>query len=356
MSLWFVLVAALGILAGCTEEYEAVFGDPVAGAHRRWLAEDEQECEHGDGRACANMANRYRTGSDVPKDPDRALTYLRKACDFGDRSACNDLAQTMAGSRKGEAPSAPANPAEAARLFEQLCSRGDPVGCYNRAVMFINGQGERQSYQAAVPWLKKACTPKYESGCDTLQELRDKRLVREDVGRFGAASPPQRATLATSGASYAVELRSWFPDEIRVPFPYSTGDIPVSARNLCSASDVQAGASGDSMLVAGRLAVGSLPSGLRAANRSGQPGKYRLLAVGYVVSPDGGVEWAGEVIGSEAVWTTADAVARTNFSLVIAKPKARGESLLIVVSGDPISVAKEDQGGAVILGSYLRPL
>lgn len=110
------------------------------------------------------------------------------------------------------------------------------------------------------------------------------------------------------------------------------------------------------MLVAGRLAVGALPSGLSAAKRSGQPGKYRLLAVGYVVSPNGGVKWAGDVIGSEAVWTKADGTARTNFSLVVARPKARGEALLIVVSGDPISVAKDDQGGAVILGSYLRPL
>jgi hypothetical protein len=79
----FFLLPVLGILAGCTEEYEAVFGDPVAGAHRRWLAEDEQECEHDDGKACAKMADRYREGSDVPKDPDRAVAYLRKACDFG---------------------------------------------------------------------------------------------------------------------------------------------------------------------------------------------------------------------------------------------------------------------------------
>ena len=350
------LVLVFGILPGCTEEYEAVFGDPIAGAHRRWLAEDEQECEHGDGKACAKMADRYRDGSDVPKDSDRAITYLRKACDFGDRSSCNELAQTLAGSPKGQAQGAPADPAEAARLFEQLCSRGDPAGCYNRAVMFINGQGERQSYQAAVPWLKKACTPKYKSGCDTLQELRDKRLVREDVGRFGAESPPRRATLATSDAAYAAELRKWFPDEIRVPFPYSPHDIPVSARNLCSASDVQAGASGDSMLVVGRLAVGALPSGLYAAKHSPQPGKYRLLAVGYVLSADGGAKWAGEVIGSEAVWTEAGGSSRANFSLVTAKPRAPGETLLIVVSGDPISVAKEDQGGAVILGSYLRPL
>ena len=334
-----------------------MFGDPVASAKRRWLAEDEQECEHGDGKACASMARRYREGSEVAEDPDRAAAYLRKACDFGDRSSCNDLAQALAGSPKGATPGAPTDPAEAARLFERLCTRGDPVGCYNRAVMFINGQGERQSYQAAVPWLKKACTPKYKTGCDTLQELRDKRLVREDVGRFGVgSSPPQRSTLATSGASYAAELRKWFPDEIRVPFPYPPRDLPVSAQNLCRASDVQAHSAGNSTIVAGRLAVGALPTGLRPAERSGRRGQYRLLAVGYVVSPDGGARWAGEVIGREAVWAEARGAAQTNFSLVIDKPRAQGEALLIVVSGDPISVTKEDQGGAVILGSYLRPL
>ncbi len=351
-----LLALLLGFVAGCAAEYDAVFGDPVASAKRRWLEEDERECQHGDGKACASMASRYREGSEVAKDPDRAAAYQRKACDFGDRASCNDLAQALAGGPKGAAPGTPTDPAEAARLFERLCSRGDPVGCYNRAVMFINGQGERQSYQAAVPWLKKACTPKYKAGCDTLQELRDKQLVREDVGRFGAAAAPERATLATSGASYAAELRKWFPDEIRVPVPYSPRDLPVSARNLCNASDVQANASGDSMIVVGRLAIGALPTGLRAAKRSEQPGKYRLLAVGYVVSPDGSAKWAGEVIGREAVWAEARGTAQTNFSLVIDKPKTRGEALLIVVSGDPISVAKEDQGGAVILGSYLRPL
>jgi hypothetical protein len=351
-----LLAFLLGLAAGCAAEYDAVFGDPAASAKRRWLAEDEQECEHGDGRACAKMADRYREGSEVAKDPDRAAAYLRKACDFGDRPACNDLAQTLAGAPKGAAPGTPSDPAEAARLFERMCSRGDPVGCYNRAVMFINGQGERQSYQAAVPWLRKACTPKYKTGCETLQELSDKRLVREDVGRFGAGSPPRRSTLATSGASYAAELRKWFPDEIRVPFPYSPRDLPVAARNLCSASDVQTHSSGESTIVVGRLVIGALPAGLRAAERSEKPGHYRLLAVGYVVSPDGGARWAGDVIGREALWVEARGEARASFSLMIDKPKARGDALLIVVGGDPISVAKEDQGGAVVLGSYLRPL
>jgi hypothetical protein len=351
----FVLALLLGFAAGCAAEYDAVFGDPVASAKRRWLEEDERECQHGDGKACVNMASRYREGSEVAKDPGRALAYQRKACDYGDRASCNDLAQVLAGSPK-DAPGTPTDPAEAARLFERLCSRGDPVGCYNRAVMFINGQGERQSYQAAVPWLKKACTPKYKAGCDTLQELRDKRLVLEDVGRFDGASAPERATLATSRASYAAELRKWFPDEIRVPVPYSPRDLPVSARNLCSASDVQANASGDSMIVVGRLAIDALPTGLLAAKGSEQPEKYRLLAVGYVVSQGGSATWAGEVIGRDAVWADARGTAQANFSLVIDKPKMRGDALLIVVSGDPISVAKEDHGGAVVLGSYLRPL
>ncbi len=346
----------LGLVAGCSEEYEAVFGDPVAGAHRRWLAEDQRECEHGDGQACAKMAERYRQGSDVAKDPGRATDYLRKACDFGDRKACNDLGRTLAGSPSGGESGASQDPTEAKRLFERLCGRGDPVGCYNRAVMFINGQGERQSYQAAVPWLKKACTPKYTKGCDTLEELREQRLVRQDAGRFGSGSPPRHATLATSEASYAGELRKWFPDEIRLPVPYSPRDVPVSARNLCRASDVQAHSTGDSLIVVGRLAVAGLPPGVHAAERSERPGRYRLFAVGYVVSPDGAPQWAGEVIGSEAVWAEVRGVTVTNFSVMIDKPRARGAGLLIVVSGDPISVTPQDQGGAVVLGSYRHAL
>ena len=137
-----LLLALLSaLLAGCTEEYEAVFGDPVAAAHRRWLAEDEQECEHGDGGACARMADRYREGGEVPKDDARAIAYLREACDFGDRPSCNRLAQALV----GKTPGIPRDPTEAGRLFERLCSRGDAVGCYNRAVMLSTARASSKA-------------------------------------------------------------------------------------------------------------------------------------------------------------------------------------------------------------------
>jgi hypothetical protein len=131
----FFLLPVLGILAGCTEEYEAVFGDSIAEAGRAGVRARRRRGMREDGGPLSRGLGR-------PQGP----RSRRNACDFGDRSACNDLAQAMAGSPKGEAPSAPADRAEAARLFERPCSRGDPVGCYKRAVMFINGQGELQSY------------------------------------------------------------------------------------------------------------------------------------------------------------------------------------------------------------------
>ena len=285
--------------------------------------------------------------------------YLRKACDFGDRSRpATTSPRRWPGSPKGAAPGTPTDPAEAARLFERLCSRGDPVGCYNRAVMFINGQGERQSYQAAVPWLKKACTPKYKSGCDTLQELRDKRSYAKTSAasaRSAAASaPPSRLRKRATPPSYAGGSRT----RSACLFPILPTIFPVSARNLCNASDVQANASGDSMLVAGRLAIGALPYGIAARpsapdSRESTGCSRSATSCRRTVS----AKWAGEVIGSRGRLDRGPRHGAERISrLVIDKPKTRGDALLIVVSGDPISVAKEDQGGAVILGSYLRPL
>jgi TPR repeat protein len=168
-----VSLALLSALLGaCAQEYEAVFGDPIAAAHRRWLAEDEQECEHGDGRACSRLAGRYLDDEAVPRDPERASDYLRKACEFGDQPSCNRLIRVLT----GKTPGIPPDLAKAGQLFERLCNRDDAPSCYERAMMFVNGEGERQSYEAAVPWLQKACALDSELACDTLRDLRETRL------------------------------------------------------------------------------------------------------------------------------------------------------------------------------------
>lgn len=351
----FLLTWMAGASA-CTEEYEAVFGDPVASAHRRWLAADETECEHGDGEACARMAGRYRDGSEVAKDPARAAALLRKACDYGDRSSCNALAQELAQSAR-EGGGGRRDSAEAARLFERLCDRGDLVGCYNRAVMYIDGRGERQSYEAAVPWLEKACAPTYEKGCKALRELREKQLVRRDVGRFGPGTPPRGSTLATSGAAYAVALHRWFPDEIRLPTPYRPQDLPASPRNLCAASGVEVHAAGDSLIVVGRLDIAALPAGLGVPARSDRKGKYELSAAAYVVSAQGRVRWSGRVASpGRGTWADRHGEAGIPLSVMIPEPEAPDDSLVVLLSGDPIAVSRTDEGGAVILGTYVRAL
>jgi Sel1 repeat len=352
----FLLLAGMAGASACTEEYEAVFGDPVAGAHRRWLAEDQTECEHGDGEACARMADRYRDGSEVAKDPARATALLRKACDYGDRKSCNTLAQQLAGGG-AEGGGIRPDPAEAGRIFERLCGRGDPVGCYNRAVMYIDGQGERQSYQAAVPWLKKACTPTYRKGCDTLRELDEKQLVRRDIGRFGSGVPPRGSTLATSRAAYAVALRRWFPDEIRLPVPYGSREVPTSPRNLCSPSGVEMHPAGDSLIVVGQLAIAALPAGLSVPSGSARKGKYELSAAAYLVSAEGQVRWSGQVASPQrGTWADERGEAGVPLSVMIPTPEASGDSLVILLSGDPIAVSRADAGGAVILGTYVRAL
>ena len=40
---------------------------------------------------CHQVALMYKTGEGVPSDPDQAVSWLHKACDGGDPTACQDL-------------------------------------------------------------------------------------------------------------------------------------------------------------------------------------------------------------------------------------------------------------------------
>ena len=340
-----VVHVMLAVVCGCS-----LVPSPES-IQKEWMVRDEQECEAGDGEACERLANRYRYGHDVARDSERAATFLGRACEWGNHKACNELGRMLAGS-PGEHAEVRGDPAEARRLFEKLCDHGDPVGCYNVGVLYINGQGVPTDYDAAVPWLKKACTPSYRQGCETLDELERKKLVRQDLGRFAGGTPPG-LMLSSSRAAYAAALRRWFPERIRVPVPYRTGEVPVSPTNLCRVSDVQVHPAGDDQILTGRLSVAPLPSGFRISARSAKQGAYRLLLTGFLVSKDGRVLWENELPLPAELWIGPGGSTQCNFSVML--PKSRGDSFLLVVSGDPVTVSAQDRGGAVILGTFLHP-
>src|SRR5205085_2443819 len=138
--------------------------------------------------------------------------------------------------------------------------------------------------------------------CKALTELERSRLVRRDLGRWGGGQTPPGSSLATSEAPYAARLRTWFPTEIRVPFPYPTDEIPAVPTNLCHVSELRARVEERRLVVEGRLSVASLPPGYDVGSHSAQPGAYRRWIVGYVVSADGKVLWMNESAATANDW------------------------------------------------------
>ena len=49
----------------------------------------EQACEGGVGEACDNLADMYKEGYGAPHDEDQAATFRKRACNLGDRDACD---------------------------------------------------------------------------------------------------------------------------------------------------------------------------------------------------------------------------------------------------------------------------
>ena len=49
----------------------------------------EQACQGGIGEACDNLADMYKEGYGAPHDEDQAATFRKRACNLGDRDACD---------------------------------------------------------------------------------------------------------------------------------------------------------------------------------------------------------------------------------------------------------------------------
>ena len=54
---------------------------------------------------------------------------------------------------------------KAAELYKKACDMGYAQGCNNLGLLYVNGQGVRQSYTKAAELYKKACDMGFTGGC-----------------------------------------------------------------------------------------------------------------------------------------------------------------------------------------------
>ncbi len=182
---------ALLPLAGCSGSSSSTEGASTPGDFdQRSVEELQLSCEHEDGRACFELARRYRDGVGVARSLESAYGWMQASCKLGHALGCNQAGWAALHGR-GIARDF----ALAGRYFAQACRSGDepPEACDSRAFALLTGLGEtRVDLEQSTRLYERVCRGGVPHGCLALAILEKQGL---DHGR--AAAPEVETAACT---------------------------------------------------------------------------------------------------------------------------------------------------------------
>jgi len=119
----------------------------------------EKSCASGRGEDCLVVGMAHLQGLGAQRSPDRAVTFLRRACELGAVSGCTALGSVLLDRGPGDR-------AEARAALDKACDAGDAMGCNNLAALHAHGPDRDQA--RALLLYEKACTRGSGMGCSSL--------------------------------------------------------------------------------------------------------------------------------------------------------------------------------------------
>lgn len=138
----------------------------------------------GDARAAFNLAQMLADGDGVARDANAAARWYGVAADAGDALAQFALGALLAGG----APGLAADPAAAARRFEQAAAQDHPQALARLAMAHANGIGVPRDLAKATEIQERAdvaaMTGESETSCTTQRSARRLAECRRAVPRF----------------------------------------------------------------------------------------------------------------------------------------------------------------------------
>lgn len=153
----------------------------LGGLGDRAVDDLELDCEHREGRACFELARRYRAGEGVRQSDETAYGWLKLSCDLGVSLGCNQAGWASLHGR-GTAR----EPQLAGQYFARACPTGNepPEACDSRAFALLTGLGGTSvDVRAAASIYEHVCRGGIAHGCLALAILEKQGL---DAG-FGKA-------------------------------------------------------------------------------------------------------------------------------------------------------------------------
>jgi uncharacterized protein len=189
------------------DQCAGISGTPAA------VASFEKACSLRDPNGCLQLAARYACGAGVARDLDKAVHYEVTSCDLGGGDGCGAAAMTYLmgsapepekalvlankGCTLGDSPSCSyvgmiywqglgvtADPARAAKIFDEECAKKDQMACANDAVLlYMGAPGVVRDLVRARELAETSCSANMQAGCNLLAGLLLERGGVEDIER-----------------------------------------------------------------------------------------------------------------------------------------------------------------------------
>lgn len=149
-------------------------------------------CQRGEAAACLHLAEGYREGVGVPRDPQRALHFMRKSCELKLGRGCGYLAIAIGRQDR-----------KASRAYATSgCELGYGGACvWLVANHIVDGAPPR--WDEAAPWLQRGCASEHGKACMIWGDL-----LRTGVGttKDSAAAKAAYRTACDADEDAACEL------------------------------------------------------------------------------------------------------------------------------------------------------
>jgi TPR repeat protein len=120
----------------------------------------QRACDGGERKACNGLGLMYFKGEGMPKDVKRAQVFFKRACDAGGAGGCLNLGLLYF---RGE--DVPKDLKRAAVLFKRSCDAGGGHGCNNLGLLYHDGEGMPKDLSRAADLYKRACEGGDSAGC-----------------------------------------------------------------------------------------------------------------------------------------------------------------------------------------------
>jgi TPR repeat protein len=155
------------ILPACTllERFDGEYSLEEIQAVADQMAEEQPaldgRCDAGDAEACGRIGVQLMHGTwGREKDPEAAVSFLRRSCDSGHDYGCHDLGVAHMYGRGVEQ-----DYRQARALFERTCP-AVANSCHYLGDLCSQGRGGEADPEAARRWYQAACEAGSKSSCD----------------------------------------------------------------------------------------------------------------------------------------------------------------------------------------------